>query len=612
MSEVIFGKIIFLYGIICLKAGGLVSSKKTEEKAISVVRSLIDNSELMTADEIKEGDKGVSLDGCIPLYTKDDLLKKNFHNKIDIQVKGRTVKQISTANNVKFAMDYYDVINYRKIGGVILFYVQISSDKQSARLYIKSLLPYEINQVLASCKDDSKKVSFNFEFIDICDNKKFELICFQFQRDKDKQYSYKEQYNTLEDFQNKKGNFEIEIGSISGISENPFEYLKRSNYVYFQPDDYRETKIPCGIVTLNCYGFKGKKDVYIGQNVYHTIVEVKKRTDSMTVNVNDCIQYDTKTNMFALSIEGNLSLISQKINMINDLKRYKTLKCGSINLEISDDNNYSVFNNQVEIIDKLKGVFSILNVCDDVYVDFKDLESIKNIGLIYNNLVEKKGIPFKTDHSCFLLKLKVFALSVSFLVRENTEGLYDLLDLFDILVSPDEQFSYLDESNERVILYPNFVVIQERFGHDSIHMLSTNIINKLELLLVDIDKIIKNDVLVDHLIWFILDLLQIYDRQHNEKLLCFLERISGDLISCGSDICKINYYQVLKRQNELSVDVVDELIAMRDGTDDIMVKASVSILLGSSKDCDVYVKKMNTEQKDIFKKYPIYNLYNTD
>lgn len=45
-----------------------MSNIKTESRAIDEVRRLINSSNIMTSDEIQEGDKTLSLDGFIPIY----------------------------------------------------------------------------------------------------------------------------------------------------------------------------------------------------------------------------------------------------------------------------------------------------------------------------------------------------------------------------------------------------------------------------------------------------------------------------------------------------------------------------------------------------------------
>lgn len=62
------------------------------------------------------------------------------------------------------------------------------------------------------------------------------------------------------------------------------------------------------------------------------------------------------------------------------------------------------------------------------------------------------------------------------------------------------------------------------------------------------------------------------------------------------------------KKKELAQEQIKELIEIRDNTDDIMIKCSISILL-DSKDKEFYFNELNEDQQKIFMSYPIYNLY---
>ena len=125
-----------------------MSRIKVETAATNAVRNLINLSNSMTSDEIKEGDRGISFDGYVPIYLKNDIKKENFYNKVDIQVKGRSVEKLSSAKQLRFSMSLNDVKNYKNVGGTIIFYVQVNNNRKKCRIYVKSLLPYEINRIL--------------------------------------------------------------------------------------------------------------------------------------------------------------------------------------------------------------------------------------------------------------------------------------------------------------------------------------------------------------------------------------------------------------------------------------------------------------------------------
>lgn len=579
---------------------------KIESRAIDEVRKLINNSDIMTSEEIQEGDKAISLDGFIPIYFNKNIKKENFHNKIDIQVKGRTVQQLSNSNRLNFSMDKKDIINYKKIGGAIIFYVQITEDRKQARLYIKPLLPYEINELLDY--NTKNKIQLNFEFISVEDNEKFEMLCFQFQKDKDKQYSYRTKNKTMEDFKQEKGVFKVEFSISNEISKNPLEYLKRPSYVYFEPENYKEVKIPCGIVNFDSFKIAQKKEIIIGEKKYFADVEIEKTENNTLIFINKSIKYDFANNMFTFYLNGCLTKALDNIKIISELRNFKSMEINSAKISICDDGEYTILDHQIEVILKLKQIKDLLRINEEIYIDFSDIKSIKHIGLIYNNLIDKTGIPFKYDADCFMIKLKIFNIEVAFSVSKNEDGLFDMENLFDVLVCNDERFSYINKESNRVILYPNFVIFQEQFQMDPSYLFTANIVDRLEELEIDRTKIIGNQVLEEHLNWFILDLLCLYDSSADLRMLNYAEKISLILSEAKCDVHKINYYQTLKRKQKLTSEQIKTLVEIRHKTDDIMIKCSVSILLESNEQ-EFYFNELTSEQKKIFMSYPIYKLY---
>ena len=590
-----------------------MSGVKVEAAATNAVRNLINLSNSMTSDEVKEGDRGVSFDGFIPIYLENKIKKENFCNKIDIQVKGRSVENLSSAEKVKFAMDLSDIRNYKSVGGTIIFYVQVNKDRTQNRIYIKPLLPYEINQILKT--NTNKKISLFFEYIAKDDAKKLEDICFQFKSDKDKQYSYKDEYKTIEDFEKEKGKFTLGI-NIPSISMNPIDYLNKKSFIYFQPKRYNSIQIPCGIAELSSFTFKRDMDIEIGKETLNASVEIKQFPDYIMVNINDCIIYNSKTNKFTFELNSNLQKALYNIELIRKFIEYETIIINNDKLSIKSGGDYSILEHQIEVINKLNTIVKTLNITAEPIIDFKNIKSINNIELVYNNMIDKKGIPFKNEYNVFLLKINIFNIIISFSVERREDKTYDLYNLYDLFIDKKDLFSYINKQNERITIYPNFSVLNKISKLEVSHLLADNIVDKLDTLDISEDKILGNADIEENLTWFILDSLEYYDNNckeiHSELLLNFLENVSKSLLKTKNKTCKqiyyINYCQVLKRLNKLSKDELKQLLSIKDKTKDKMAKVCVSILLEDKKGFDVYYEELNYEQQELLKSYPIFNL----
>lgn len=590
-----------------------MSSVKVESAAIDAVRNLINLSNCMTANEIKEGDKSISFDGYIPIYLNDEIKKENFYNKIDIQVKGRSVDDISSANELKFSMEITDIKNYKKVGGVIIIYVQVNRTRSKSRMYIKALLPYEINQILNSNVEN--RVSLSFEYISEDDFKKLEQICFQFQSDKDKQFSYKDKYMTIENFVQEKGKFNFGI-PIPSIITNPIDYLDKKSFIYFQPDRFDSVQIPCGIAELNSLAIKRNMGIKIGSETINTLVEIKHFSNHQTVNINDCIFYDSSTNMFTFKLESSLKKAINNANIIKKFIAAETVEINTSKLSIKSGGDYSILEQQMMIIDMLAAIVKTLDISSDPIIDFNDINSIRNIELIYTNIIEKKGIPFKNKYDVFLLKINAFNVIFAFSAQKRDDSTYDLYNLYDLLVSREDMYSCITPTKQRIILYPNFSIFNKTFKLDVSYLVADNVVHKLEKLDIAEDKVINNSDLEANLTWFILDGLEYYNNCPSQLLLEFLERVAKSLLKSNNTsyryIYCINYFQILKRLNKLEKKELDQLVVMRDESKDLMIKICSSILLEDENGFSLYFGQLESAQKELLKSYPIFYLLKKD
>lgn len=454
-----------------------------------------------------------------------------------------------------------------------------------------------------------------FEHIDETDVKKLEDIFFQFQNDKDKQYSYKDEYKTIEDFEKEKGTFKLGI-NIPSISMNPIDYLNKKSFIYFQPENFNNIQIPCGIAELSSFTFKKNMDIKIGEEIINTAVEIKQFSDYIMVNINDCIFYNSKNNMFTFELNTNLKKALYNIELIRKFIKYEIIIIDKNKLSIKGGGDYSILEHQIEVINKLDIIVKALNIVTEPIIDFRSVESIKNIGLVYNNIIDKKGIPFINEYDVFLLNISIFNLKISFSVQRREDKTYDLYNFYDLLINQKDLFSYINDKNERVIISPNFSVLNKALKLDVSYLIADNIVDKLSNLEISENKVLDNADLEANLTWFILDSLEYYDNHvkdfYSELLINFLEGVSKCLLKTKNKNCKhiyyINYCQVLKRLNKLKKDEIKNLISIRDKTKDVMIKICASILLEDQSGYNIYYDILNDEQKEILKSYPIINL----
>lgn len=53
-------------------------------------------------------------------------------------------------------------------------------------------------------------------------------------------------------------------------------------------------------------------------------------------------------------------------------------------------------------------ICKILNIQEDIFIDFRDKESVKNIYLLEQGIINKKPIDFNCPYETFVSMLKIF------------------------------------------------------------------------------------------------------------------------------------------------------------------------------------------------------------
>ncbi len=587
-----------------------MSKNKVEEAAVLEVKKLINNSNVISGDNIKTNDKGQSFDGHMILYVGNPDKKKNFLNNIDVQVKGRTVKELPSAKKIKFQMDIADLENYKKVGGTIIFYVSITGDRSRARIYIKSLLPYEINEIFKNgLNEKGDKASLNFDFIDINEKEKFEAICYQFQDDKDKQYSYKNENITFDDIKEKKGKLEMNFRFPKEINFSDIDIINNNKFLYFIPEDIK-ISIPIGLTEISAIEINSETQINVGGEIYKRNVILKKSGDNTFIKIGKSIIYNENESSFTFSLKGKMSSIEEEITFINAFRNKRTMTFEKNNFELPIESDFHIIDEQIKKMEQLKIILKEFDVDDDLNIDFSDKKSNINLNILIDSIINNKTFFFKSDMKIFVSTMKIFNINLAFIAERVENDKYKIKNFCDFIYSEKYQASSLDCNNKRVVLYPNYIALQNNFGFDMDVLLCSNIFDKMAEITIDEDKLFsyeKNEELLNSLF---LEFLKVYDSTKKEKIYKFLKKIIFVLLKKDDEIYKINNYQLIARKNSLTEEDLEQISLIRERSNNVAIKASASILLRSEVEYNIFFKKMSEDERQQFLNFPIVNLLN--
>ena len=593
-----------------------MSKNKVEENAVIEVRNTMKKSDKILSKNIQEGDKEQSTDGFLSIYLDNPDKKSNFLNNIDVQVKGRTSVNLPTAKNINFQMEIQDLENYKKLGGCIVFYVAFTKDFKDFSIYVKPLLPYEINIILQNGQKskDGKKTSIKFRKIDKDDFIELERICYQFQQDKDRQYSYKEKNYTLQDLKSENGKLEMGWFVPKNYEAKIKDMFDEDKFMYFIPDGFERVKIPVGMGKIHLVGFQiNNETIEIGNKKYQVNVEMEKIQNDTIYKIGNSIIYNETKEHIYINLAGSFAMMDKEIEIVKNFIKYKKLTLGNKTIEV-EGKDFSIVYIQIDYIRKLQKICKILNIQENIFIDFRDKESVKNIYLLEQGIINKKPIDFKCPYDTFVSTLKIFNKNIAIFAKKKDDiNSYEVMDLFEELINKNTVIYFeIQNSKEVLNIQPKFMIFQQSkfIGFENSILTSANIINKYNVLLTTLKQFERNSINENILNNFELDLIKTYDKLKDMRILEFAEKINEFLIDVQgkNDVNIINYYQVKYRKRSLTQEEMQELVLVKNSTNEPMAKACICVLLHYKLEYEMIFNNFNNETRDFFKSLPIYNL----
>ncbi len=593
-----------------------MSKNKVEENAVIEVRNTMKKSDKILSKNIEEGDKEQSTDGFLSIYLDNPDKKTSFLNNIDVQVKGRTSENFPTAKNINFQMEIQDLENYKKLGGCIVFYVAFAKNLQDFNIYVKTLLPYEINMILQNGKKskDGKKTSIKFKMLDKDDYLELERICYQFLQDKDKQYSYKERNYTLQDLKSENGKLEIGWFVPKNYESKTKDMFDEDKFMYFIPDGFERVKIPVGMGKIHLVGFQiNNETIEIGNKEYQVNIEMEKIQNDTIYKIGNSIIYNETKEHIYINLAGSFDMMDKEIEIVESFIKYKKITLGNKTIEV-EGKDFSIVYIQIDYIRKLQKICKILNIQEEIFIDFRDKESVKNIYLLEQGIINKKLIDFQCPHDTFVSMIKIFNKNIAiFAKKKDNTNSYKVMDLFEELMNDNTVIYFEIESSKEVLnIRPKFMIFQQSkfVGFENSILTSANIINKYNDLLSTLKQFEKNSTNESILNSFELELIKVYDKQKDIRILDFAQKINEFLMNIQgkNDVNIINYYQIEYRKRNLTQEEMQELVLLKNSTNENMAKVAICILLNYKLEYEILYNNFNDETKQFFNTLPIYNL----
>ena len=550
-------------------------------------------------------DKGPSWDGYLCVSTSNNG-SKNGISRILVQVKGHMESAVGK-EKISYPVEVVDLNNYYNNGGCLFFVVYVSPDVplKDRTIFYSALLPYDLRKILTG-KKDQKTISIRLERFP--DNEILGLnILLQFAHNAALQASF----HTISDDNFLKAR-DLNNGPVSLsfsynlVGENIFDTIFDTPAYKYREVGFG-AKIPIDKIDgIHALEYEVPLPVSCaGEKFFNSYRLCRKRhfqEIKIGHGVSISIYYEEKVKKFNYTPTGTLSEQITDIEFYHAVMDAQKLTLGdvAINMPFTSliPEEIQERKEKLEYLKTLQQAFLAAGHKGDVKVnDFTD-EDWEKCQVLISAFINKKsrftspqdGVGF----FCFTIG------STSLLLLDSQNGSDNrVLNPYDDTIKTEM------EDGDNKILLSHFCFISE----ENLQKVSNL---DFDAVMNSIKSIPLCKEYLEQLIFLLLKMLRAYDAGANDpEMLSYCEKFSTWLLeqNANSMPCKINLYQVFKRQRALTVEeisVLHEIMESPEVADELM--AGIYILLSDWRNFSKHFDKLTKDCQDYFISYPIFNL----
>ncbi|KJD37373.1 hypothetical protein QD46_25230 [Paenibacillus polymyxa] len=592
-----------------------LSNGQIERLAVGAITNVANQPGCFLVPNIPVGDKGISFDGNISVFTDSSEKKESLFGIVPVQVKGTEVAHFHKGVR-SFSLDMGHYRNYLNSDGVLLLVVEVKSDGDS-KIFYKSLLGMELNQLVRIYGHQKTK---SVELRPLEETNLY-TVCYKFLREQKHQprMLVEKQIFSPEAFQ------EYRLSSTTFDTSNP----KTSSIFEHDFNVYgviNETHFPYKVARIESMATSSLTRLSINGNLYNLTAELSFEQNKTTVVIEQVVTiniYETEQKfnfhfMGFRSLSIQLELIPLVIDLLSghpvDFEDYGFVLKLDVQ-KISDDLREMQIYHQnlldMVVAYKLLGIpeNTLFESSDntDVYLQLLAITKTVNQNFLHGIVIEK-------PENTLLLNIKLGDKSI--VVLYNPKGERLLINGYSEAVLKIECVIHTGQE-------------EEGFPHSIYSLLSEEALGKS--VNFDFDIIKRSFDSFDPFIniktfdWtnqFCLKCVHAYDLSNNSQLLDLANYVydkypidfnTVDYSDHYDRIIFINRLQIHKRLNgtldevmsEKLIEIKHEAIAHSDKE----LLFCINVLLEIKIEASIGFRQLKYETQEFYKDLPIYKLY---
>ena len=551
---------------------------------------------------INSNDKTPLWDGDLYIYNNsENFNNETFSFRVPIQIKSTELKKKqefpdSTQHRIKKT----ELNHFFNDGGVVYFKVLVINGE--TEVYYRVLTKKDVQNLIKDSKNKSDNVKlkkFNCSYFDfLCELRSLYLQL----RFESKELSSigKETYSiTIDSLPNQGDPFEFLATHHTNLLLECSSQPGRQYYVaegpsklFFSRDKEVSISINGEEYFSSCkieYTEKGKK-LIVG-NCFSILIPYDNNTElKNTVN----IEYNPKTLNEAIG----------KLKFLIPLLTYKKIKFDTLELTLPDKEVFKEilpsWKNILRLYVAFKQFLSTIFVTDEFIIDNLSDSDRLTIDLLlggyHKNIAVQSPLPMNDGKVFEVSNLYIYFMSKH--IRANIYQLFDINDTEYVVLYTDN-----DGTQYPISIY-TYAFMQPVFP--------SNI--NFEGVLPSYQKVFEQNSKCEEIIVLdILNLITHFDASKNFKILNLALSIAEWLKSVSNTTPEIMLYNVLQIKKRLKINLTDEevkaLFDIKESTSNLQYKLACYILLEEKTSALLTWDKLNEEDKELIKGWPIYLLY---
>lgn len=594
-----------------------MNKKAVETISVNAVRDSIVCSDFLD-QYITDNDKEPSWDGSVYIYTDKSKTKDKLKGKIPVQVKG-TEKDDFSKEEISFPVSTVDLRNYLNDGGAVFFVVYIGQKGLRKQIYYSELPPIKLKIYLAEAKGQKTK-SIKLKKFPSDSNEKA-TIFFQCFENCQKQASFSNvQLLSLEELEKQgvlKG-INIPVSAVGGI--DPLTaLLKNEVYVYAE---LKGSAIPQPIEMLpQKLSTEEKREAIItaGGRQFYTSISIIRDVKNITMVFGESFsikhQNDTETFKIKYTNSDKIRTLAVDLDFIITCIEARSFQINGVNFPLDINSaNFSSFNiekekSRLNYIKKIVLLLDTLNCKKDLSVKSLTDKDWKHLKILVTALVDRKPVNNLQVDLPTLTTIKVADLVFVICLQklENEDNTYNIFDFFNT-----ELLTAYENCEGEKLAISQYAIL-----HADDLCKADNI--RYDVLLPSFQNAEQHKETIIRANFFLLELIKAFDKDNSKKeLLSTAKSFSNWLFESDDEILPydvklLNKLQIEKRERSLTFDEERELLRIVENSDtqeDVIVGAY--LLLSQQVAAQIHFSKLNAQQQNEFKTYPIYHFWKSE